>query len=522
MRSSAFLITAWYAKGDLGFGLIFEGEQGTTGDVSPYRKSIRQIAYCQIFQRSAKPLPVFFAWNSTVLRIAFVASIELVTLTLSAAEASPSPSASPNALSDVSSSFLSSRVQQLESDLQGIKEVPDQIRGLIGTTNDAITKVKDYNPEADLKRRVEDLKTALKNLSAYTVDSGQDLDALILNFSNALGDLDEISSSDLNQLLSNLGEAAAAIAAGYHSTALTSIGERLKQNHIDISTNKIAEELPGLTSLVSKLRDKHYVDFSKPPFSGIAQEIDNSLLVLLRDQVNKAKEKSGQTLSDAQSVLTAELTKVQQRISAETAELDSDNKELRSRELGQASLVSGNLIWIFIGIVVTIIAVLLILRVNSDDQSLLMIRERTAFELFATGMFLVTVIVLATGNLVEKTVLGTLLGTLAGYLFTRRGSSAPTTSDQKAPERRRPKKPSFEQTDGKIRVPTLEKDTDYYEIYARDATKPTGSATVIGLSSEQEFEIPASVKRGITYQVWIVGKNVTGESPPSESILVKL
>lgn len=57
------------------------------------------------------------------------------------------------------------------------------------------------------------------------------------------------------------------------------------------------------------------------------------------------------------------------------------------------------MIWIFVGIIFAIVAVLVIMRVKSDEQSMLMIRERTAFEIFATGMFLVTVIFLATGDL---------------------------------------------------------------------------------------------------------------------------
>lgn len=468
------------------------------------------------------PFNMFASRRSILLFVAFVGCIELLATLRSIGQTdqtdpTPTPQPSGTPIADVSSNVLGFRVQQLETEIENLKDQPARFASWKVKLADAETKIQSVNPESELPTRVDAIKTAFQNLSTHS--AAEDVASLVGEFKDAVDRLEDIRS----EITDPVGEIYQSLAFPFNGLTNTlSIAANLKKQALTrFDDAKVTALLPHFSELVNKIQSDH-INFQSLPFAGVADEIRDRLLTTYTTELDAMKTRAIQALKTADSDLGNELLRLEQKQKDDDKEIISINKELRSREQTQASLVSGNLIWIFIGIVVTIIVVLLILRVNSDEQSLLMIRERTAFELFATGMFLVTVIVLATGNLVEKTVLGTLLGTLAGYLFTRRGSSAPTTSDQKAAARRRPKKPSFEPTDGKLRLPRLDNDTDFYEIYARDATKPSSSPTLMGLSSEQEFEIPASVKRAVTYQVWIIGKSLEGDSPPSESILVKL
>jgi len=73
---------------------------------------------------------------------------------------------------------------------------------------------------------------------------------------------------------------------------------------------------------------------------------------------------------------------------------------------------------------------------------------------------------------------------LAGYLFTRRGYSGHNGADQiptvAAPPQ--PGKPSFDTATKKLKLPGLQRGSDYYEVFGRNVSK-TGSVTVAARKS---------------------------------------
>jgi hypothetical protein len=91
----------------------------------------------------------------------------------------------------------------------------------------------------------------------------------------------------------------------------------------------------------------------------------------------------------------------------------------------------------------------------------------------------------------RRTILGTLLGTLAGYLFTRRttpGSEVPGQSSTPALPAR-PSKPGFDAVNGKLNLPSLPTGGDYYMVFARDVTKPSGDAVLLGTTIGPELDL---------------------------------
>jgi len=193
------------------------------------------------------------------------------------------------------------------------------------------------------------------------------------------------------------------------------------------------------------------------------------------------KRKILNTLDTIDKQATSLLGQTNQTLEDEIKQENDLDKKLKNKEDAQAALqnqVSGNLQPIFWGIMVAIIAVLLILRVRSDALSMLMVRERVAVEMLSIGMFLVTVLFLGAGGFIEKATLGTLLGTLAGYLFTRRATpSSVSTSDLSTPALPdRPGKPAIDSAK-KLTISKLPKGADHVAVFARQVRVAAGDPT---------------------------------------------
>jgi hypothetical protein len=75
-------------------------------------------------------------------------------------------------------------------------------------------------------------------------------------------------------------------------------------------------------------------------------------------------------------------------------------------------------VYLMIGAAVALFLALWILPAGVAE---LVVKRRSLVEIIGTAFMLVTVIILATGNHLSKEILGTLLGTIAGYIFGRAG-----------------------------------------------------------------------------------------------------
>jgi len=233
---------------------------------------------------------------------------------------------------------------------------------------------------------------------------------------------------------------------------------------------------------------------------------------------NLAKQKAGLVNLDKET--DKQITQLAKDLQTKRDVLMDFDAKMKSREDAQAGIqtrVSQNLQPIFWGIMLSIIMTLVILRYRCDAQSLLMIRERTAVEMLSIGMFLVTVLFLGAGGFIEKATLGTLLGTLAGYLFTRRASaSGPDSPETSAPLPETPGKPFWTAANKTLSVPAFPKSAKYLTALCR----PTGGGLelALGVSSGKDITCDLSKLPPGNYELWAVAVNETGLGQPSVSI----
>jgi hypothetical protein len=228
-------------------------------------------------------------------------------------------------------------------------------------------------------------------------------------------------------------------------------------------------------------------------------------------------------LAAVKTTASTELDRANKAIEAKGKEEDALDEQIRKREdtqEGRQDRVSKNLQPIFWGIMGAILVTMIVLRVRSDEQSLLMVRERTAVEMLSIGMFLMTILFLGTGEFLQKETLGTLLGTLAGYLFTRRASEQRQEKDVSSTSIEAPAKPTIDDG-GKTIAISLPKGADYLSVFARDLG--TGAEHFLGATSEPRFDLTkTALAKGNQYAVWLVAHGPGGASRPSASQLITL
>jgi hypothetical protein len=271
------------------------------------------------------------------------------------------------------------------------------------------------------------------------------------------------------------------------------------------------------------------VDAVPPSLStliALQTELAPQNLSLFRQAEVSARDLEKKVFTELEETLSGELTRRVEQMKNLQTEFNNVDEQLKKKEerLQQRSdqIVSSNLLYIFIGFLVTILATLIILRSRGDEISLLMIRERTAVELLSIGMFLATVLFLGAGAFLERATLGTLLGTLAGYLFTRRPSQpSPSIVDDTSeltPER--PAKPSWNVTTKVLSLSTLPKNTRVVSAFAR--SKAGGEVLLLGMSGSAEIKCDTTkAVPNSTYEVWIVPTNGDKTGPPSPMIEVQ-
>jgi len=183
------------------------------------------------------------------------------------------------------------------------------------------------------------------------------------------------------------------------------------KNGGDLSTQKDA--------LKSNLNDE------MPNIMGLKVEIVTGLRQTLTDDVKKA-------LNEVNDEVTSEIKSKNAEIEKTNADFQSANKELLQRNLSQKATVTLSLNYIIFGGLGAIILTIGMLRFGgANRQAKLMIQERTAVDLISIGFFLSIVLFLGAGGFIQPETLGTLLGTVAGYLFGRR-SNAPATPTEVA------------------------------------------------------------------------------------------
>jgi len=110
-------------------------------------------------------------------------------------------------------------------------------------------------------------------------------------------------------------------------------------------------------------------------------------------------------------------------------ELEEINKALEEKRDKQ-SLVEQGLIYAVYGMIGSLLLMFLALRLFHDDVAKEIIKRRSLIEVVGMAFMLITIIILGTGGKINTETLGTLLGTIAGYIFGRIGADRGGSSEE--------------------------------------------------------------------------------------------
>lgn len=134
-----------------------------------------------------------------------------------------------------------------------------------------------------------------------------------------------------------------------------------------------------------------------------------------RSAFTAAKDKNKQFLRDAQERVNSAIKERDDRVKGSNERIAKLSEELEKRkQKGEKDSILTFAIFLMIGVVVLLY--LGTLRFDHTIQTLIF-QQRTLVELIGMAFLLLTIIILGTGEKIERSVLGTLLGTVAGYIF---------------------------------------------------------------------------------------------------------
>ena len=104
-------------------------------------------------------------------------------------------------------------------------------------------------------------------------------------------------------------------------------------------------------------------------------------------------------------------------------------KAIHKQEEKRRTQIDQSLVYAVYGMIVVLLLLFLSLKVFSDDVAQSLIEKRSLVEVTGMAFMLITIIILGTGEKLSKEILGTLLGTIAGYVFAR-GTENKKVSDE--------------------------------------------------------------------------------------------
>lgn len=101
-------------------------------------------------------------------------------------------------------------------------------------------------------------------------------------------------------------------------------------------------------------------------------------------------------------------------------------KKLEKQDEKRRESTDIRLVYAVYGMIAVLLCLFLGLKVFSDDVAKSLIVNRSLVEVVGMAFMLITIIILGTGEKLSKEILGTLLGTIAGYVFARGTEDART------------------------------------------------------------------------------------------------
>ncbi|MDY2563961.1 hypothetical protein SON66_11845 [Pseudomonas syringae] len=167
----------------------------------------------------------------------------------------------------------------------------------------------------------------------------------------------------------------------------------------DIDENELDANISELKLLISKDYDSIYSSIQDGYFEAI---VNGKIAAELALKNIRTQEK--ESLNDKRKALSSFILEFKKLEKQDEARRESTDIRLVYAVYGMI----GVLLFLFLG-----------LKVFSDDVAKSLIVNRSLVEVVGMAFMLITIIILGTGEKLSKEILGTLLGTIAGYVFAR-------------------------------------------------------------------------------------------------------
>jgi hypothetical protein len=121
------------------------------------------------------------------------------------------------------------------------------------------------------------------------------------------------------------------------------------------------------------------------------------------------------------------------------------DKALTEKQAAQTALDRG-LLWAVYGMIFALTILFLSLRLFKLELATQLVKDRSLVEMVSMAFILLTIIILGTGEKIGKETIGTLLGTIAGYIFARKIAEEGKEKDRQPPQGGRPDSPANKAT----------------------------------------------------------------------------
>lgn len=249
-------------------------------------------------------------------------------------------------------------------------------------------------------------------------------------------------STGTSQITNFIDEEFVSYNADYQNTVIDRIRNKLYQTNIDFVDALIQSGEPIFTvfdiqyGLTGFYADALYYDVNYDVVSKNTSSAEMAVLIKVINTdiaaqyqlvVTKHKELLEMKKALISQFLNEELTVIEQDIGALNQKLANSIKTYKTMQETEArkAQTDQSLVWAVYGMITVLLLLFLGLKVFTDAVAISLIENRSLVEVVGMAFMLITIIILGTGQKISSEIIGTLLGTIAGYVFARNTEDKP-------------------------------------------------------------------------------------------------
>jgi hypothetical protein len=287
-------------------------------------------------------------------------------------------------------------ISTIKSEIESVKIDKTKIQVFLSDIKDSVTKLSELDPEVYISR---DNPIARKYEIAFN------------NIRNYNRELFSDSFRDLNVLVpdeGNLKDGEIILKRIFRSEA-RSLDKRQEESPLDILLNSIPWEGSRKISEFSKSISaaKEYLKTYDPSKIELAFDEFKKRSLSIFEGIYKKVEKEVEYRKDRNKEILAYLENISEQL---------------EKKRQKQTIIDQGLIYAVYGMIGVLLAMFLSLRIFPGDIAIELVKRRSLIEVVGMAFMLITIIILGTGGRIGTETLGTLLGTIAGYIFGRIGS----------------------------------------------------------------------------------------------------